>query len=58
MGSGANMEPTQTQVKCNCCGEHIRNDCAWQQGRCPHAHRSTVDLSQFYNFFKFLIGRK
>jgi hypothetical protein len=23
-------------MKCNTCGEEIKVDCDWQQGRCPH----------------------
>ena len=23
-------------TKCKTCGENIRSDCDWRQGRCPH----------------------
>lgn len=24
-------------MKCETCGEHIKTNCDWRQGRCPHA---------------------
>jgi hypothetical protein len=23
-------------MKCNTCGDEIKNNCDWRQGRCPH----------------------
>lgn len=23
-------------MKCNTCGDEIKSDCTWRQGRCPH----------------------
>lgn len=64
MGSGSSLEQTQTEVKCNYCGEIIRPACAWRQGRCPHRESMLDQIladpyrSRFYNLFKFFTGRK
>ena len=63
MGTGT-PDSTITEVNCTHCGEIIRPDCTWRQGRCPHAP-SLLDqiladfyLSRFYNLIKFFTGRK
>ena len=50
--------------RCSICREIPQPDCAWRQGRCPHAP-SLLDqiladfyLSRFYNLIKFFTGRK
>jgi len=25
-------------MKCNACGEEVKTNCDWRQGRCPHRH--------------------
>ena len=25
-------------MKCNACGEEVKANCDWRQGRCPHRH--------------------
>ena len=64
MGSGPNVEPTQTQVKCNQCGQYVHADCTWNQGRCPHGPSLLDQIladpyrSRFYSLVKFFTGRK
>ena len=68
MGSGPNMEQTQTQVtkqpRCSLCGNVPAPGCDWNQGRCPHRH-SVLDQiladsyrSRFYNLVKFFTRRR
>jgi hypothetical protein len=49
-------------MKCNHCGEEIKANCDWRQGRCPHVP-SIVDqikksayYTRFYNLLKTIQG--
>jgi hypothetical protein len=42
-------------MKCNTCGNTIKVDCDWQQGRCPHTPPmfSTYQM-RYYNLLTFI----
>jgi len=44
-------------MKCNTCGEHIRANCDYKQGRCPHAP-PLIDMGKFriYNVIQKVKG--
>ena len=48
--------------KCNVCGEQIKSNCDWRQGRCPH-QPSMLDTiladpykSRYYNLVQSIKG--
>ena len=49
-------------MKCKACGEDIKVDCEWNQGRCPHRRPMIDDIlldaykSRFYNLFNTIKG--
>ena len=55
---GTTKTSTNTQavktVTCDTCGEIIKSNCDWRQGRCPHREPmiSPEIIRKFFNFFK------
>jgi ABC-type ATPase with predicted acetyltransferase domain len=49
-------------MKCKHCGEEIKANCDWRQGRCPHAPSLVDQIKQstyytrFYNLLKTIQG--
>ena len=42
-------------MKCNHCGDEIKPDCEWRQGRCPH-RPAMIDVGLFYNLIEKIKG--
>ena len=40
--------------KCNTCGEEIKINCDWRQGRCPHAQPLTDYHFRYVNLIQFI----
>ncbi len=34
-------------MKCNHCGETVKTDCDWRQGRCPHRPAMVIVSDQY-----------
>jgi hypothetical protein len=44
-------------MKCDYCGENIKMDCNWRQGRCPHIPPMINPHSfRFYNLLQTIKG--
>lgn len=49
-------------MKCNHCGDEIKSDCDWRQGRCPHRPAmievilSDQYKTRFYNLIQQIKG--
>jgi hypothetical protein len=49
-------------MKCKHCGEEVRTNCDWRQGRCPHSpslvdqFMQSVYYTRFYNLLKTIQG--
>jgi hypothetical protein len=40
--------------KCNTCGEDIKVECDWRQGRCPHRPSMLTEYHfRYYNLIQF-----
>jgi len=40
-------------MKCNTCGEEIKMNCDWRQGRCPHSQPMLTDYHfRYVNLWK------
>jgi hypothetical protein len=43
--------------KCNTCGEEIKINCDWRQGRCPHRSAYLTDYHfRYVNLLQFIKG--
>ena len=44
-------------MKCDTCGNEVKLDCDWHQGRCPHRTPMLTDYHhRFYNLVQFFKG--
>ena len=44
-------------MKCNTCGDEIKVDCDWRQGRCPHIQPMLTDYHyRYYNLLQTIKG--
>jgi hypothetical protein len=49
-------------MKCEACGNEIKTNCDWQQGRCPHRHPVFNEIvldtykMRVYNMFEMIKG--
>lgn len=44
-------------MKCNHCGDEIKPNCDWRQGRCPHRPPLISDYhKRYYNLLQFIKG--
>lgn len=45
------------ELKCNSCGENIKENCDWRQGRCPHRPPMLTSYHfRFYNLMQTIKG--
>lgn len=44
-------------MKCEYCGENIKMNCDWRQGRCPHIPPMLTDYHwRYYNLVQWIKG--
>ena len=50
MASQSSNKDTQTRINCDTCGDIVKSNCDWRQGRCPH--RQSVDFKLLFKELK------